>query len=298
MNREAANTYLRLPAEPGLRAQRASSGPRGHAGRGRAARPARAGGADADAPGAGRTLRVDIRPREQIKTLIAIVLTFGSGAMDVTAVTRLGNVFASVMTGNIVLSGLAVARGSLVLVSHTIVAIASYVAGVAGGTWIAHGFKAGQPRQERGDRVLPPHVGRTLLAQLVLLATFAAVWEASGSRPAGTAQFCLLALAAAAMGMQSTAVLDMSLTHVSTTYLTGTLTQLVSSLVRPGQDTSQALRRFGVLFALLAGAALGGLVVATAPAAAPALPLAALGITLALTSVPVRDEISPGRSPG
>ncbi|MBV9205332.1 MAG: DUF1275 domain-containing protein [Actinobacteria bacterium] len=240
---------------------------------------------------------MNTRPREQIKTLIAIALTFGSGAMDVTAFTRLGNVFASVMTGNIVLSGLALARGSAVLLSHTLVAMASYVAGVAGGTWIAHGFKAGEPRRHSGDRVLPPHVGRTLLAQLTLLAVFAAGWEASGARPAGAAEFCLLALAAAAMGTQSTAVLDMSLTHVSTTYLTGTLTQLVSSLARPGQDTSQALRRFGVLFALLCGAALGALLVTTAAAAVPAVPLAALLTTLVLTTVPVRDEVSPGRPP-
>jgi|SRR5208282_2799934 len=77
-------------------------------------------------------------PSEQIKTLIAIALTFASGAMDVTSFTRLGNVFASVMTGNIVLLGLAVARGSLTLASHTAVSIGGYVAGVAAGTLIAH----------------------------------------------------------------------------------------------------------------------------------------------------------------
>ena len=74
-------------------------------------------------------------------TLIAIALTFASGAADVASFTRLGNVFASVMTGNIVLWGLAVARGSATLASHTTVSIAGYIAGVAGGTWIAHGVK-------------------------------------------------------------------------------------------------------------------------------------------------------------
>ena len=80
-------------------------------------------------------------PGEQIKTLIAIALTFISGAMDVASFTRLGDVFTSVMTGNIVLLGLAVARGSLTLASHTVVSIAGYVAGVAAGTWVAYGAK-------------------------------------------------------------------------------------------------------------------------------------------------------------
>ena len=74
--------------------------------------------------------------RQQILTPIAIALTFASGAMDVASFTRLGGVFTSVMTGNIVLGGLAVAQRSVELASHTAVSIAGYVAGVAGGTWV------------------------------------------------------------------------------------------------------------------------------------------------------------------
>ena len=84
---------------------------------------------------------MDDRPQQRILTLIAIALTFASGATDVASYTRLGNVFTSVMTGNIVLLGLAVARHSLTLASHTLVSIAGYITGVAGGTWIAHGFR-------------------------------------------------------------------------------------------------------------------------------------------------------------
>jgi len=74
---------------------------------------------------------MNTRPREQTLTLIAIALTFGSGAADVASFTRLGFVFTSVMTGNIVLLGLAVARGSLTLASHTVVSIGGYIVGVA-----------------------------------------------------------------------------------------------------------------------------------------------------------------------
>ncbi len=240
-------------------------------------------------------------PSEQIKTLIAIALTFASGAMDVTSFTRLGNVFTSVMTGNIVVLGLAVARGSLTLASHTVVAIAGYVAGVAAGSSVAYAAKAA--RAAKGDAAgdegrasgLPGYVDWALLAELILLAGFTVGWEISGASPAGWAQLCLLATAAAAMGVQSSTVMSMGLSEVSTTYLTGTLTGLVSSLVSPDQDTPHGLRRFGVLIGLAAGASLGGLLIAVAAAGVPALPLAAVVTALVLAAAPKRWLRSSGR---
>ena len=226
---------------------------------------------------------MNTRPGQQALTLIAIALTFGSGAADVASFTRLGDVFTSVMTGNIVLWGLAAARGSLTLFSHTAVAIAGYIAGVAAGTWIAHGFRPADPGEDEDQAAtLPDRVVRALLAELILLAGFAAGWEVSGAGPAGWAQYCLLAVLAGAMGVQSSAVKDMGLAEVSTTYLTGTLTGLVSSLARPGQATPQRTRRVGVLLGLVAGASLCGLLVATAASGVPALLLGALVATLVL----------------
>jgi uncharacterized membrane protein YoaK (UPF0700 family) len=252
-----------------------------------------------------RTLRVNSRPRQQILTLIAIALTFGSGAMDVASFTRLGEVFTSVMTGNIVLWGLAAARGSLSLASHTVTSIAGYIIGVAGGTWVAHGFKASGGSAPEGDEsrvsVLPAHISWALFAELILLAGFTVGWEITGSRPAGWAEYVLLAVAAAAMGVQASAVNEMGLANVSTTFLTGTLTGLVSSLVSPGQDTPHGLRRFGVLIGLAAGAGLCGLLLATAAAVVPVLPLAALITALVLSAVPLSnggEPGPPGRLPG
>jgi uncharacterized membrane protein YoaK (UPF0700 family) len=243
------------------------------------------------------------RPRQQIMTLIAIALTFASGATDVASFTRLGDVFTSVMTGNIVLLGLAVARGSLTLASHTAVSIAGYITGVATGAWIAHGFRAASTEKASTEKAstekaadgdqgraseLPVHVGWALFAEGILLAGFTAGWEISGTNPGGWAQFCLLAAAAAAMGVQSATVKDMGLSEVSTTYLTGTLTGLVSSLVSPGQHTPNGFRRFGVLIGLAAGAGLSGLLVATAAAGVPLLPLTALATALVFATAPAR----------
>jgi uncharacterized membrane protein YoaK (UPF0700 family) len=242
---------------------------------------------------------MNTRPAQQTTTLIAIVLTFASGAADVAAFTRLGNVFTSVVTGDIVLFGLSLARRSLTLAAHTGVAVGGYIVGVAVGAWVAHGVKASRARRAAeaadGAAVLAAHVIWSLRAELILLAVLVAGWEASGGHPAGWGQFCLLAVLAAAMGLQSSAVRDMGLSDVSTTYLTGTLTGLVSSLVSPGQDTPHGVRRFGVLVGLLAGAVLSGLLLATAIDGVPFLPLAAVAVTLVLASGRSWSGRLPGR---
>jgi uncharacterized membrane protein YoaK (UPF0700 family) len=222
---------------------------------------------------------------------IAIALTFCSGAMDVASFTRLGNVFASVMTGNMVLCGLAIARGSVSLLLHTVVTFFGYVAGVVLGTRLAN---VGTTRLAE----LALLAELTLLAELALLVGLAVGWEVCGGRPIGLAQFCLLACGSAAMGAQSSAVQQMGLTSVSTTFLTGTLTGLVSSLAQPRPDqprsdqprsdqprpvrSREGVLRPGVLLGLLAGALLCGILVAFADMAVPVLFVGALLVVLVL----------------
>jgi len=225
-----------------------------------------------------------VRPSRQVMTVIAVLLTFGSGAMDVASFTRLGNVFASVMTGNIVLFGLSLARGSVSQASHTAMAVGGYVIGVAVGTRVAW-FHARRVRNSvsDSDSPWPPHVTMAFLLEFLLLAIVTAGWEATGGRPAGLTQFVMLVIAACAMGIQSAAVTDMGLKEVSTTFLTGTLTSLIRSLAAPG-GPRLGLRRPGVLFGLVSGALLSGVFVAYVPDLVPALPLAALVAVIVLGS--------------
>ena len=215
-------------------------------------------------------------------TVIAVLLTFASGASDVASFTRLGNVFTSVMTGNITIFGLSLARGSASLAMHTALAVAGYVTGVAAGTLIGryHAARApDKPSAEPAGEHWPAHMTLTLAAELALLTGVLTGWEVTGSRPAGPAQYVILAVAACAMGIQSAAVVQLGLGNVSTTYLTGTLTGLVSAVFQP--DDKVGWRRPGVLAGLLAGASLAGLLVAHAAWAVPCLPL--LGVAVATT---------------
>lgn len=216
-------------------------------------------------------------------TAIAMLLTFASGASDVTSFTRLGNVFTSVMTGNITVFGLSLARGSASLAAHTALAVAGYVTGVAAGTLIGryHAARAAdKPSAEPAGERWPAHVTLTLAAELALLTGVLAGWEVTGSRPAGLVQYVILAVLACAMGIQSVAVVQLGIGNVSTTYLTGTLTGLVSEIFRP--EAKAGWRRPGVLAGLLAGASLAGVLVANTAWAVPCLPLLGVAAATAL----------------
>jgi uncharacterized membrane protein YoaK (UPF0700 family) len=203
--------------------------------------------------------------------LFAVALTVGTGATDVASFTRLGNIFASVMTGNLVLLGLAIARLSGPLATHTLVAFAGYVAGVAAGARL---IPAGKIREGQVHHAVPG----VLLVELVLLAGFTAGWELTGAAPHGAGQLVLAAVASAAMGTQSAAARGLS-ARISTTYLTGTLTTVVAALVTPGSRRVE-WREATQLLALAGGAALGALLLVTVPAALPAVPLAALVLVI------------------
>ena len=211
----------------------------------------------------------DLNRREATAiTVLAVVLTLGTGATDVASFTRLGNVFTSVMTGNLVLLGLGVGRLSGALAAHAVAAFAGYLAGVAAGARLVPG---GQATETTWHRALPT----ALVVEFVLLAGFTVGWELTSASPGGAAKSVLLAVAAAAMGTQSAAARGFG-GQISTTYLTGTLTGVVAAWVTPGREARMQWREVSLLVALAAGAGVGGLLLANAAAWLPAVPLTAV----------------------
>jgi uncharacterized membrane protein YoaK (UPF0700 family) len=243
-------------------------------------------------------------------TLAAVLLTLGTGATDVVSFTRLGGVFTSVMTGNIVLFGLAAARASARLAEHTAVAFAGYVLGAAAGARVV-AFSPQRQRRARdsatkkstpedstaktiatdtGTESWPAMVSVALTVEFALLAVFAAGWELTGTRPAGTDQYLLQVTAATAMGLQSAAVRAVGAGDFATTYLTGTLTAVIGRLVTPGQRRWPGWRQPGALLALAAGALISGILIAQAPAADPVIILTPLCAVLVIDSMTRRDR--------
>jgi uncharacterized membrane protein YoaK (UPF0700 family) len=203
---------------------------------------------------------------------LLVLLTLTTGAVDAACFLHLGNVFSSVITGNLVLIGVAAATQSASLAIHSGVALAGYSVGVLIGAPIA-------TRRASGGETWPLSVSVTLVAEFCVLAGFSVGWELTGGHPGGTARPLLIAALAVAMGIQSAAVRRLG--GMSTTYLTGTLTAMVTDLATRDRAPGFA-RSLGVLAAIVSGAVVGGLVAGHAPAWLPAVimtPLAVVVIT-------------------
>jgi uncharacterized membrane protein YoaK (UPF0700 family) len=172
-----------------------------------------------------------------------VLLTFVTGLVDVSTFLDLGRVFASVMTGNLVLLGLAASTGDGGLARSVGTALVGYAVGVG-----VSGLVARTTNDEgRGWPALTA-------AYLVALVGWAVLWstvrDAGGGGSSAT-----LGVAALAMGMQGALVRAVGGTGLSTTYLTSTLTRLFWELVRHRSvEWGDPLR----CAALVAGALLGG----------------------------------------
>ncbi|WP_083178267.1 YoaK family protein [Mycobacterium scrofulaceum] len=207
-------------------------------------------------------------PHPRWPAAVAAALTFGTGALDVTTLTHLGGVFASVMTGNFALTGLALAHSDRALLTHTAVALGGYVLGVATGTRITG-------RHASSGALWPQPVTATLAVQFGVLLALALGWEVTRGAPKGALQLGLLAAAAAAMGLQGAAMRGLGVT-VATTYLTGALTGLIAASTRSSRARADSAAAAALTGAVV-GAACGGLLLATVPSAVPLLLLAPVG---------------------
>jgi uncharacterized membrane protein YoaK (UPF0700 family) len=202
-----------------------------------------------------------------------IALTASTASLDVTAFLRLGGVFASVMTSNLVFVGIAAVKTEAAFGARCAVAILSYVVGVGVGSAIA------QPSGNESRLGTRP-LSLLLTGELAILAGYTIWWMIVGGHPNGWTQLALLGVIACAMGGQSAAARQLGNPNASTTYLTGTLTSLVGSLAARQRPDPEAV---AVILALLAGAAAGVGLLEAAPITTPLLALAGVGTTVALS---------------
>jgi uncharacterized membrane protein YoaK (UPF0700 family) len=227
-------------------------------------------GAGTDSQQAGQRLR------DSLVVLLAVV----TGVANVTSFLALGKVFSSVITGNLVVLGMAAARVQPGLALRSGLALAGYSAGVL----------IGAPIASRGRRkIWPPAVTAALCAELGLLLVFTAGWEAGGRRHSW--QIALLVLLAGAMGVQSAAVRRLG--SISATYLTGTLTGVLTALITSNRPAG-LWRDVCVLFAVATGAGAGAALISLAPAWLPALTLLPLSTVIAVASVFCRSAATSG----
>lgn len=216
---------------------------------------------------------------------LVVVLALTSGATDAVGFLSLGAAFTSVMTGNMVLLGVYGAQRSWFEFWLTGMAIVAFMTGAAVGARIAGAVTS-------GDRWWPRPVTWALGVEAVLFAVYAGIWWSTGSGADESWWAPMLALNAAALGLQSSAIQRFGVPGLSTTYLTGTLTSVVIALTH-----GKGLRSVAGSLALLAGLIIGAAVAAgLLLVARPLVPVFQLGtLLLVLVLVLTSRELSSER---
>jgi uncharacterized membrane protein YoaK (UPF0700 family) len=222
---------------------------------------------------------------------IVLLFTFAAGSVDAVAYMA-AHVFTANMTGNAVLMGIYVGQGHGTAGLHSLLALIVFIVGVVLGALLAGAA---------GDRAKTLEaVRREVFAESVILALFAATFLLPLPVEGRLVSALLIIFSALAMGLQSAAVRRLHLPGIATTYITGTLTNLVFGLTQhwgsrrrgagssPADETAAAsLRRFFVLqaqvFLCYALAALvSGALYLRWPSAVAWLPMIAIGTVAAM----------------
>ncbi len=117
--------------------------------------------------------------------------------------------------------------------------------------------------------------------EFFVLAVFCVGWELAHGHPSGMGEQMLLANAGIAMGVQAATIRHLG--EISTTYLTGTMTGVVSALVT-GHKPNGLARSLGIFAAVVAGACASALVTADLPALLPVVLLVPLALVVWIAS--------------
>lgn len=156
------------------------------------------------------------------RDLLILLLALAGAGVD--AVVILGfNVLTAAQTGNTILFAVALAQGQVAVGVLAAVSVAGYVLGVAAGESMLIVHRRARP-QRSGLSV-------ALAVECVVLACLVLLWRRLGANPPPHGIAALVALAALAMGVQSTVVLRLH-AGTTTTYITGMLTTFASDGVR------------------------------------------------------------------
>jgi uncharacterized membrane protein YoaK (UPF0700 family) len=220
----------------------------------------------------------DDASRRRLRHGLVVLLTVNAGATDAIGFLALGGAFTSVMTGNLVLFGIAGARTDGTLARHILVAVLCFISGCVLGSRLA-----GVPADKQP--VWPRAVTRALSVEFAIFCCYAIGWWMQRSHPHGVVQLALLGCNAVALGVQSSSVQRFGVPGLSTTYMTGTLTTLIVRLTS-GHRLGQVADSLQILGGLVVGAVVAATLVDRAPVVAPMMQLVLVAAVL-IGSVPL-----------
>ncbi len=153
-----------------------------------------------------------------------LILAASAGSADAWSYFGFGHAFVANMTGNTVLLGLAVFQphGDLL---HPLISLGGYSAGTMIGSLLTAKVQPGM--------VWPKAISWTLMLEALLILAAEAGWIGIHLHISHAPSLeLLLATVALAIGMQSSAMVQLKIPGIVTTYITGTWTTMLSGLVR------------------------------------------------------------------
>lgn len=216
---------------------------------------------------------------------VIVLLTWAGGCFDAICYLNL-RVFPTVMTGNTVLLGISLVTGAYENAFRSIAAVGGYCLGVFIATLLLAYDDACTPWTRR--------LTITIFMETITIALFTLVRFLSATPPRDTVNMLMLdVLACLATGMQSVITLHLGVAGISTTYITGTLTNFMMGItqwIRPRSATKvpgnlqanlpQLEMQAWVWPIYVVSAFIGAFTVIHLPYFAPFLPLSAVGLVL------------------
>jgi uncharacterized membrane protein YoaK (UPF0700 family) len=232
-----------------------------------------------------RSQRPDAPRRVQPLLLALSLLTLVTGLVDAACYLGLGRVFTANMTGNVVLLafGATGAQGLPVLAPS--VSLVVFLVGATAGGRLASSL-VGPAGAEVPAPVRRRWVMLTLLGELGLVAVAGVMALGLPVGGGGARRYVVIALLAAALGLQNATVRRLAVPDVTTTVLTLTLTGLAADSWLAGGRSPRAGRRLAAVGLMAAGALVGALLLRVDVA----VPVLAAALVIALAAVALRAD--------
>lgn len=173
--------------------------------------------------------------RSAERDVLLFVLAASAGSADSWSYLGLGHAFVANMTGNTVLLGIAVFQNHGDLL-HPAIGLGCYVVGAMIGSLLTSNLNP--------EAVWSKAISLTLMLESLLMAAAEAGWiaihlDANHSPNVLLHLNLLLGCIALGIGMQSSAMVQLKIPGIVTTYITGTWTSLMTGLVRLARREQQ-----------------------------------------------------------
>ncbi|MBM9464965.1 DUF1275 domain-containing protein [Aeromicrobium sp. YIM 150415] len=180
-----------------------------------------------------------------------LVLTFSTGIVDAVCYLGLDRVFTANMTGNVVILGMGLAGADGLSVAGPLLALAGFMGGAAVGGRLLRNSAAAWTARTTAALCFVAVVVASLAIGSATIDAFAT--------PGRSLTFSVTALLGSAMGLQAATARSLAVPDVTTVAVTATVVHLSSDATSGGAEQGASTRRVLAIGLLLAGAAVGAL---------------------------------------